>query len=49
MAWQVHLNKGLDFMCMEPAMTTLLLTPDMLEVPIPSFFLNDRVQVLGLQ
>jgi hypothetical protein len=41
---QVVLNNGLDFMRLEPAMALLSLTPDMLEVPLPAFFLEDRVQ-----
>ena len=42
---QVVLNKGLLFMSMEPAIASLGLTPDLAEIPIPTYFLEERSQV----
>jgi hypothetical protein len=38
---QVVLNKGLLFMSMEPAIASLGLTPDLAEIPIPTYFLEE--------
>lgn len=42
---QVVLNKGLLFMSMEPAIASLGLTPDLAEIPIPTYFHEERSQV----
>lgn len=42
---QVVLNKGLLFMSMEPAIASLGLTPDLAEIRIPTYFLEERSQV----
>ncbi len=43
--WMVKLNKGLDFVHLDDVLVDLKLTPDVLEVPVPRFFLEDRCKV----
>ncbi len=42
---QVTLNKGLEIVSLEPAMSELTLTPEALEVPVPSFLVHRTTQV----
>ena len=39
------LNKGLEIVSLEPAMSELKLTPEALEVPVPSFLVQRTTQV----
>lgn len=39
------LNKGLDMVQLDDLLIDLKLTPDVLEVPVPRCFLEDRAQV----
>ena len=45
MAMQVMLNKGLDVMGLEPAISELELTPDAVDVPVPGFLIQRPPQV----
>ncbi len=40
--WMVKLNKGLDFVSMDDILVDLKLTPEVLEVPVPKYFVEDR-------
>jgi hypothetical protein len=42
---QVKLNRGLDFVQLDDLLIDLKLTPDVLEVPVPRCFIEDRQQV----
>lgn len=42
---QVKLNRGLDFVQLDDLLIDLKLTPDVLEVPVPRYFIEDRAQV----
>ena len=42
---QVTLNKGMDIMSFEPAMTELNLTPEALDIPVPGFLVQEPPQV----
>lgn len=42
---QVKLNRGLDFVQLDDLLIDLKLTPDVLEVPVPCCFIEDRQQV----
>lgn len=42
---QVKLNRGLDFVQLDDLLIDLKLTPDVLEVPVPRCFIEDRAQV----
>lgn len=44
---QVKLNRGLDFVQLDDLLIDLKLTPDVLEVPVPRYFIEDRAQVGG--
>ncbi len=38
----VKLNKGLDFVSLDDILVDLKLTPEVLEVPVPQYFIKDR-------
>jgi hypothetical protein len=42
---QVKLNRGLDCVQLDDLLIDLKLTPDVLEVPVPRYFIEDRAQV----
>jgi hypothetical protein len=42
---QVKLNRGLDFVQLDDLLVDLKLTPDILEVPVPRYFIEDRAKV----
>jgi hypothetical protein len=42
---QVKLNRGLDCVQLDDLLVDLKLTPDVLEVPVPRYFVEDRAQV----
>jgi hypothetical protein len=42
---QVKLNRGLDFVQLDDLLVDLKLTPDVLEVPVPRYFIEDRAKV----
>jgi hypothetical protein len=44
--WMVKLNKGLDFVSLDDILVDLKLTPDVLEVPVPKYFIEDRAKEL---
>lgn len=44
---QVKLNRGLDCVQLDDLLIDLKLTPDVLEVPVPRYFIEDRAQVSG--
>lgn len=44
---QVKLNRGLDFVQLDDLLVDLKLTPDVLEVPVPRYFIEDRAKVRG--
>lgn len=41
----MKLNRGLDFVQLDDLLIDLKLTPDVLEVPVPRCFIEDRAQV----
>lgn len=43
--WLVKLNRGLDFVHLDDVLVDLKLTPEVLEVPVPRCFTEDRVKV----
>eukprot|EP00898_Chlorokybus_atmophyticus_P002625 jgi/Chlat1/3363/Chrsp23S00269 len=45
-AWMIHLNKGNDFVQLDDLLVDLKLTPDVLEIPIPRYYIEDRAQEL---
>jgi hypothetical protein len=47
MSCQVKLNRGLDFVQLDDLLVDLKLTPDVLEVPVPRYFIEDRAKVGG--
>ncbi|KAG1669632.1 hypothetical protein FOA52_010792 [Chlamydomonas sp. UWO 241] len=44
--WMVKLNRGLDFVSMDDILVDLKLTPEVLEVPVPKYFIEDRAKEL---
>ncbi len=42
---QVKLNRGLDFINLDDILVDLKLSPDVLEVPVPKYFIEDRAKV----
>ena len=42
---QVKLNKGLDFVNLDDILVDLKLTPDVLEIPVPKYYTEDRAKV----
>lgn len=42
---QVKLNRGLDFIQLDDLLVDLKLTPDVLEVPVPRYYIEDRAKV----
>ena len=46
---QVTLNKGMDIMSLEPAMTELKLTPEALDIPVPDYLIHRHSQVRHIQ
>jgi hypothetical protein len=42
---QVKLNRGLDLVQLDDLLVDLKLTPEVLEVPVPRCFIEDRAQV----
>ncbi|KAK9817170.1 hypothetical protein WJX72_010626 [[Myrmecia] bisecta] len=44
--WLVKLNKGLDFVNLDDILVDLKLTPEVLEVPAPRYFIEDRSKEL---
>lgn len=42
---QVKLNRGLDFINLDDVLVDLKLTPDVLEIPVPRYFVEDRAKV----
>ncbi|KAI8469151.1 MAG: hypothetical protein J3K34DRAFT_514240 [Monoraphidium minutum] len=44
--WMVKLNRGLDFVSLDDVLVDLKLPPGALEVPVPRYFVEDRVQEL---
>lgn len=45
--WLVKLNRGLDFVQLDDLLVDLKLTPDVLEVPVPRYFIEDRAKELN--
>eukprot|EP00878_Enallax_costatus_P017399 GHUV01018273.1.p1 GENE.GHUV01018273.1~~GHUV01018273.1.p1 ORF type:complete len:830 (+),score=314.81 GHUV01018273.1:156-2492(+) len=45
--WMVKLNRGLDFVQLDDLLVDLKLTPDVLEVPVPRYFIEDRAKELN--
>ncbi len=45
---QVTLNKGMDIMSLEPAMTELKLAPEALNAPVPGYLIFSRPQVQSI-
>lgn len=41
----MKLNNGLDFVQLDDLLVDLKLTPDVLEVPVPRYFIEDRAKV----
>lgn len=41
----MKLNRGLDCVQLDDLLIDLKLTPDVLEVPVPRYFIEDRAQV----
>mmetsp|Transcript_33907 Transcript_33907/g.75181 ORF Transcript_33907/g.75181 Transcript_33907/m.75181 type:complete len:829 (-) Transcript_33907:621-3107(-) len=44
--WMVKLNRGLDFISLDDILVDLKLTPEVLEVPVPKYFIEDRAKEL---
>ena len=44
--WMVKLNRGLDFVNLDDILVDLKLTPDVLEIPVPKHFIEDRAKEL---
>eukprot|EP00955_Chlamydomonas_euryale_P054241 355754-Chlamydomonas_euryale.AAC.3 len=44
--WMVKLNRGLDVVSMDDILVDLKLTPEVLEVPVPKYFIEDRAKEL---
>lgn len=44
-AWMVKLNRGLDWVNLDDILVDLKLTPEVLEVPVPKYFIEDRAKV----
>lgn len=44
--WMVKLNKGLDFVSLDDILVDLKLGPEVLEVPVPKYFIEDRAKEL---
>ncbi|GFH32745.1 ATPase_AAA_core domain-containing protein, partial [Haematococcus lacustris] len=44
--WMVKLNRGLDFVSLDDILVDLKLSPDVLEVPVPKYFIEDRAKEL---
>eukprot|EP00798_Chlamydomonas_sp_ICE-L_P010681 gene10681-12371_t len=44
--WMVKLNKGLDFVSLDDILVDLKLTPEVLEIPVPKYFIEDRAKEL---
>ncbi|GBF95030.1 hypothetical protein Rsub_07531 [Raphidocelis subcapitata] len=45
--WMVKLNRGLDAVSLDDVLLDLKLPPEVLEVPVPRYFVEDRAQELG--
>ncbi|KAF6264066.1 hypothetical protein COO60DRAFT_270081 [Scenedesmus sp. NREL 46B-D3] len=45
--WLVKLNRGLDFVQLDDLLVDLKLTPDVLEMPVPRYFIEDRAKELN--
>jgi hypothetical protein len=43
----VKLNRGLDAVALDDVLLDLKLSPEVLEVPVPRYFVEDRAQVGG--
>lgn len=43
---QVKLNKGLDFPSLDDVLVDMKLAPEVLELPCPAYFREDRAKVL---
>ena len=44
--WMVKLNRGLDFVSLDDILVDLKLTPDVLEIAVPKYFIEDRAKEL---
>jgi len=44
--WMVKLNRGLDFVSMDDILVDLKLTPEVLEIAVPKYFIEDRAKEL---
>ncbi|KAG2497810.1 hypothetical protein HYH03_004081 [Edaphochlamys debaryana] len=44
--WMVRLNRGLDFINLDDILVDLKLGPEVLEVPVPKYFIEDRAKEL---
>jgi hypothetical protein len=44
--WMVKLNRGLDFVSLDDILVDLKLTPEVLEVPVPKYYIEDRAKEL---
>lgn len=44
----MELNHGLDFVNLDDVLVDLKLAPEVLEVPIPSYFKEDKMKVLNI-
>lgn len=44
--WMVKLNRGLDFVSLDDILVDLKLTPEVLEIPVPKYFIEDRAKEL---
>ena len=43
--WLVKLNRGLDFVHLDDVLVDLKITPEVLDVPVPRAFTEDRAKV----
>lgn len=44
--WMVRLNRGLDFVSLDDILVDLKLSPEVLEVPVPKYYIEDRAKEL---
>lgn len=44
--WMVKLNRGLDFVSLDDILVDLKLTPEVLEIAVPKYFIEDRAKEL---
>jgi hypothetical protein len=44
--WMVKLNRGLDFVSLDDILVDLKLSPEVLEIAVPKYFVEDRAKEL---